>query len=516
MKELIEFLEKRGLKEEAGNLRNGATTLSLYTNNIGELGAKEISNALKENKSLTLLNLQSNNIGELGAKEISNVIRSNKSLTSLDLQSNNIGDLGAKEISNALKENKSLTLLNLQSNNIGEATLDTIDGYLQRNKTIAEKKAESLNAEGNNLCSQEKYNEAIEKYKAAIKITKESVGKENKLYEENKAKAEKKYEEQHAQILTEPSNNELNELVNSFFNNDISVNICFPTISDEAAKLMANKLRNIATITKVSFFGTQISDKGIKIITEALKVNKQLEKFSFSCSDLGDQKISILAEILQINTLTHIYLGENKIGITGIKAIIEALKLNNTTVYLDLHNNNIGDEGAKLISEFLKNNNSLKYLVIALNNITYEGTKAIIEALRENIIITDLDLGQNNIGQQNEVIIEKYLQRNKNIAETNDKFQKLTDELNAKVAKDATIKDKSTMEDTIKVISQKTKLLINKTDIEQVTVNIQELLDKNRITKGNIIDLEDELDVIIDKQNIVEDISVLGGDSTFG
>ncbi|CAK6509871.1 hypothetical protein [Rickettsia helvetica] len=76
--------------------------------------------------------------------------------------------------------------------------MDTINGYLQRNKTIAEKKAESLNAEDNNLCSQEKYNEAIEKYKAAIKIKKgldrDAYRAEN-LYEINKTNAEKKYEE---------------------------------------------------------------------------------------------------------------------------------------------------------------------------------------------------------------------------------------------------------------------------------------------------------------------------------
>ena len=96
------------------------------------------------------------------------------------------------------------TTLYLGSNQIGDATLKIINEYLQRNQTIAEKKAESLNAEGNNLCIQEKYNEAVEEYKAAIKIKKELDGysyKKENLYEENKAKAEKKYEEQQQQEL---------------------------------------------------------------------------------------------------------------------------------------------------------------------------------------------------------------------------------------------------------------------------------------------------------------------------
>ncbi|WP_052454730.1 leucine-rich repeat domain-containing protein [Rickettsia hoogstraalii] len=126
----------------------------------------------------------------------------------------------------------------------------------------------------------------------------------------------------------------------------------------------------------------------------------------FSCSNLGDQKISILAEILQVSTLTHIYLGENDIG---IKAIIEASKFNNNIVHLDLHNNNISNEEVKLIAEFLTNNKTLKHLDISGNKITLEVVKAIIEALRENTTITHIDLEQDNIDNKSKVIIEKYL-----------------------------------------------------------------------------------------------------------
>jgi hypothetical protein len=52
---LIEFLETEGLKDQASNLRNNATNLDLRYRGIGDNGAKEIANALKENKSLTLL-----------------------------------------------------------------------------------------------------------------------------------------------------------------------------------------------------------------------------------------------------------------------------------------------------------------------------------------------------------------------------------------------------------------------------------------------------------------------------
>ncbi|MCC8370826.1 MAG: hypothetical protein LN566_05785 [Rickettsia endosymbiont of Stiretrus anchorago] len=140
---LIEFLEKRELKTQANNLRKDATRLYLSSNDIGEAGATELARVLKDNSTLTSLDLGNNNTGKL--------------------------------------------------------ILKTIGEYLERNKTIAVKKAESLNAEGNNLCTQKKYSEAIEKYKSAIKIKKAleryNYTKEN-LYEKNKEKAEKKYEEQ--------------------------------------------------------------------------------------------------------------------------------------------------------------------------------------------------------------------------------------------------------------------------------------------------------------------------------
>ncbi|KJV81758.1 leucine Rich repeat family protein [Rickettsia hoogstraalii str. RCCE3] len=229
----------------------------------------------------------------------------------------------------------------------------------------------------------------------------------------------------------------------------------------------------------------------------------------FSCSNLGDQKISILAEILQVSTLTHIYLGENDIG---IKAIIEASKFNNNNniVHLDLHNNNISNEEVKLIAEFLTNNKTLKHLDISGNKITLEVVKAIIEALRENTTITHIDLEQDNIDNKSKVIIEKYLQRNKNLMS----FQKLADGINDKVDTNIAInaKDKAIIKDTIEEIIHKAKELNNTTDIDKITASMQGLI-VDKSTKLKIMTIENQLNEIIDSQNINnDDVSMLGGD----
>lgn len=201
--------------------------------------------------------------------------------------------------------------------------------------------------------------------------------------------------------------------------------------------------------------GSTISDQGIKIITEALKASTQLKKLDFSGCDLVNQKISLLAEVLQLNTLTHLCLNANYIGTVGINTIIEALK--------------------------------------------------------ENTTITHIDLKQNNIDQQSQIIVEKYLQRNKNIEEVN----KAANKINAKVLSDTVInaKDKAIIKDTLKDIANNTKALNNATDMEKIIASMQELI-IDKTTKLQLMTIENQLNDIIDSQ--ADDISMLSGDSTFG
>ncbi|MGI4752874.1 MAG: hypothetical protein ACRYE8_04015 [Janthinobacterium lividum] len=104
-----------------------------------------------------------------------------------------------------------------------------------------------------------------------------------------------------------------------------------------------------------------------------------------------------------------------------------------------------------MLAEILQLKN-LTHLCLNANYIGTVGINTIIEALKENTTITHIDLNQNNIDQQSQIIIEKYLQRNKNLLEEHSNFQKLVDKLNDKIANDANIKDKSIIEDTIKYI----------------------------------------------------------------
>ncbi|AAY62181.1 leucine Rich repeat family protein [Rickettsia felis str. Pedreira] len=320
------------------------TTLNLNNNEITDKGAIAIAEALKINNTLQSLKLMDNKIGNEGIKRIACALIENTTLTSLNLMDNNTTEEGINAIIDDLEKNYSLTYCNLSIK-----TIPKLQEILERNLALEEenhKKAEILNAEGDVFYNDNEYKKAIGKYTEAIALNKQ------RLYINNKHRAEKGYEQQLKVELIELFKvQNLNIQIDDLLNTDkTSLNICYQTISDEVAKLIADKLKGIETITTINFSGSQISTDGIIAIIEVLKTSKYLEKFDFSCSNLGDQKISILAEILQVSTLTHIYLGENDIGIIGIKAIIEASKFNNNIVHLDLHNNNISNEGVKLIA----------------------------------------------------------------------------------------------------------------------------------------------------------------------
>ncbi|WP_082022252.1 leucine-rich repeat domain-containing protein [Rickettsia hoogstraalii] len=299
MKELIKYLRDRGLVEEALLLSKGSHVLNLSYNKMDKLKIKEVMEFLKTNTIITTLNLFMNKIDNIEAVEIAEALKINSTLTHLSFgcsnfsitSSNSIEDRGAKAIAKALKTNNTLTYLDLNLNGIGDQGLielevalvinttliyldvgwnrekntgyyakQEIKKYIQRNKNIAEKKAETLNAEGNNLCSQGKYSDAIEKYTIAIKIMK-SLHKENKLYEKNKINVEKKYEKQQqslklqqtTSVINENKPAEIKDLPKEAEKQDITQENLISSEENiyEVLARMNNKLENINNISEI-------------------------------------------------------------------------------------------------------------------------------------------------------------------------------------------------------------------------------------------------------------------------
>lgn len=169
---------------------------------IGYIGAKKLASVLESNHNIKEVDLSCNNIGDVGAERLALALKSNPNLVALSLRHNQINKVVVNKLIAVLKSNYTLIELDLFGNEIGNEGLEIIKEYLGRNKAIAEKKAEALNTESNDLYNQEKY-------KAAIKIKKGFDRwdyNDRNSYEKSKIKAEKKYEKQKAQILLENDN----------------------------------------------------------------------------------------------------------------------------------------------------------------------------------------------------------------------------------------------------------------------------------------------------------------------
>ncbi len=119
------------------------TLLSIFNNNIGDQGAKDLSLAL-QGTNVTSLDLTGNKIGAQGAKDLA---LQGTNVTSLNLSWNNIGDQGAKDLSLAL-QGTNVTSLNLKENNIGD------QGAKDLGQALQDTNVTSLNLRGNNMGAQ--------------------------------------------------------------------------------------------------------------------------------------------------------------------------------------------------------------------------------------------------------------------------------------------------------------------------------------------------------------------------
>lgn len=129
LKVKIPFLshEKSSALNSLRNSLGNNTTLTSLTimggpieNSLGNLGAKELAEGLRENKKLLSLNIFYNQIGYEGIFYIADILKHNTTLTELNLDLNDINDKGASHLWKALSQNSTLKILSLRNNLLGK------------------------------------------------------------------------------------------------------------------------------------------------------------------------------------------------------------------------------------------------------------------------------------------------------------------------------------------------------------------------------------------------------------
>ena len=91
---------------------------------------------LKANKHLLSTNISDNNIGDVGAIFIANALGINTTLVSINLTTNNIGNKGFESLADALTVNRSVASIELKSNNINVQGINFLVQSLKDNVTL--------------------------------------------------------------------------------------------------------------------------------------------------------------------------------------------------------------------------------------------------------------------------------------------------------------------------------------------------------------------------------------------
>jgi Ran GTPase-activating protein (RanGAP) involved in mRNA processing and transport len=115
---------------------NSLTRLDLYMNNITQIGAKYLAEALKVNTCLKSLNLFENNIFTAGAIMLAEALLTNNTLDCLDLGGNRISDEACLTLSKVISSKDTLTHLNLSDNNISRDGINVLLVALVNNSKI--------------------------------------------------------------------------------------------------------------------------------------------------------------------------------------------------------------------------------------------------------------------------------------------------------------------------------------------------------------------------------------------
>jgi len=118
------------------NTHEGLRELDMYGNAIGYVGAEQLAEALRSNRSLKKLYLYNNrNIGIYGAQSFSAAIQANNNLHTIDLSYCNLGYSGAQTLADMLTNYKDLCVFCISGNDLQDYGAELIASALSSKDT---------------------------------------------------------------------------------------------------------------------------------------------------------------------------------------------------------------------------------------------------------------------------------------------------------------------------------------------------------------------------------------------
>ncbi|CAF4764742.1 unnamed protein product [Rotaria socialis] len=169
----------------------------------------------------------------------------------------------------------------------------------------------------------------------------------------------------------------------------------------------------VQTLTTLELGYSRIGPSGAKYLVDALRNNQTLTTLYLMYNDLESEGVKYITDLLRNNTtLATLDLADNRIKNLGAKYLADALKDNKTLMTLDVKRNGIEVEGVEYLANALKYNTTLTTLDLRSNGIDKRGAKYIADALLKNMTLQTLYLAFNQIGDLGSQYMANALQHN--------------------------------------------------------------------------------------------------------
>ncbi|XP_072893343.1 NACHT, LRR and PYD domains-containing protein 3-like [Hemitrygon akajei] len=172
-------------------------------------------------------------------------------------------------------------------------------------------------------------------------------------------------------------------------------------LRDSRMKLVSAALRNPeCKIQKLVMSGVCLTDSGAEDLASSLSTNPTLTELDLSYNKLGDSGVKLLVAALR-NPECKIQKLELKcVGLTdsGAADLASALSTKPSLTELNLSYNELGDSGVKLVSGALRNPEcKIQKLWLESVGLTDSGAEDLVSALSTNKSLTELDLRSNSL-----------------------------------------------------------------------------------------------------------------------
>lgn len=330
----------------------GIQKLSITDGTFGLAGATALAEALKNDKHIVSVDFSGNQIGDKGAEVLANAFLSNhkngKRICGITLMNNNIGDAGAEALAEVLKGNPYIYKIHLEGNDIGTLGIYAItDALIANNRYPFSRQSEIHVGLDENNFDIDGINDLIEAEKSDNGITISPKDKKT-ILEKLKTK------------LTRIEKIVRRNLKNCFgeFSETRSINDEY--IITVARVLQTMKMRPRFVITSFQISNNDMGEEALSAIVEMLKINKNITSLNLDNNNLGN-KVSILAEALKtIKHIEKLSLASNAISDKGASDLADAFIFNNN-ISVDINNNYIGTEVSNRLEEILGNRLFLGY-----------------------------------------------------------------------------------------------------------------------------------------------------------